>query len=191
MNSSNLIVRQGEIVQVEGPSRSCRGVNLIAAQVHLWGTSFSPCNKLAAYLERREVPPALRVLMLDGNDTPWVRGRIERVFQIPPTTEEDRGEKSGLFASFAAVLSDDHGVLQAIPFICTDCYLETLLEFSEENGPASPVRDQIAEAFWELLLEDPSDIRDYRDSVLHTGGGFWLSFGVEDGSPFVEELDEM
>ena len=62
--------------------------------------------------------------------------------------------------------------------------------FSSENGPPEKLQQQIAEAFWGLLLSDPTDLVDYKDSMLHLGAGVWIDFGVEDGEPFFEEREE-
>ena len=93
-------------------------------------------------------------------------------------------------ADFIAILQDGDAAYYAVPFSCDDYYGRTLLMFSSENGPPEKLQQQIAEAFWGLLLSDPTDLVDYKDSMLHLGAGVWIDFGVEDGEPFFEEREE-
>jgi hypothetical protein len=62
--------------------------------------------------------------------------------------------------------------------------------FSSERGPPEGLQRQIAEAFWGLLLSDPTDLMDYKDSMYHLGACIWIDYGVEDGEPFMEERGE-
>lgn len=191
MDLPKLKVRHGKFIELQGPPRTWEGISIAAATVELLGSSFSFSHNLADYLKAKKPSPDLRNLLLDGSDGSWVRGRIERVFLVQSPEEEDRGEKSGLYSSFIAVCPQADGTMLGIPFECTDYYLRTTLMFSEqEDPPPSALTDRIGEAFWSLLLADPHDLPEYRDTMYHSGAGIWMLFGIEDGQPFVEEQDD-
>jgi hypothetical protein len=191
MDLPRLVVRYGELGQLQGPPRKWGDVTIAAALVALRGRAFSLGYELARHLRGRALPADVRELMLGGYDAPWVRGRIERVFGVTSPGEQERGEKSGLHASFIAVCPQPDGSLLGVPFECHDHYLKSALMFSEQVDPApADLCALVADAFWGLLLAEPHDLPEYRGCMPHVGAGGWLVFGVEAGRPFIEEYDE-
>src|SRR5262245_48295204 len=90
MDLPKLTVRHGKFDDLQGPPRTWNGISIAAASVELLGNSFSFSHKLADYLKDRKPSPDLRNMLLDGNDGPWVRGRIAWVFLVQSPEEEDR-----------------------------------------------------------------------------------------------------
>ncbi len=93
-------------------------------------------------------------------------------------------------AAFIAILPGDNGGLFGVPLECSDYYARSGLIFSSDNAPPEAVKDQIAEAFWVLLLLDPDDVADYRATMYHYGIGMMIEFGIESGQPFILEREE-
>lgn len=180
-------IRHGRFSDLTGPPQCHDTTAIAAANVELLGSMFDLTHKLSEFLNHRDVSPEIRALVRPGQDAVWVRGRAQRLFDIPDTTAEDRGEKTFFFASFLALIPDENGQYIGIPFQCSEHYGQTGLIFSSEDAPSEELQGMIARAFWELLLSDPTDIEDYRDSMLHPGAGVWLDFGIDDGEPFLEE----
>ncbi len=188
---SSLKVKYGEFDDVLGPARSKDGVSIAAARIRLLGESFSPSKKLSDFIKTLTLVPEVNALMQEGYDAPWVRGRMERLFFTEPVDEEDRCEKSGIYASFIAVVADERDELIATPFEISDYYLQTSLYFSSApHAPPEDWLDRIATAFWKLLLEDPHDLAEYTETMSHVGGGFFLTFGVANANTFIEETED-
>jgi len=187
MDEPKLEIRHGVSFDILGPIRSFGKVKIAAADVELFGQS---SHRLEDHLARHPVSGEVKALLRDGEDAPWVRGRAQHLFLVPHNTEEDRPEKSFFWAGFIAILPGDDGALFGVPFLCGDYYSHSELTFNEEDAPPEAVQDQIAEAFWNLLLSEPNDLADYRDTMFHPGCGKFLEFGVENGEPFVFERDE-
>ena len=143
--------------------------------------------RLEEQLSQPFCPAAARALARPGEDAVWVRGRAQRLFFIPNTTEHERPEKSCFGGSFVALLSDDGGAYYCVPFECSDYYGRAGLKFSSEDAPPESLQRRIAAAFWGLLLLDSTDLEDYQDTLYHSGAGVTLMFGVKDGDPFLEE----
>jgi hypothetical protein len=185
MRPGNLTVQYGELHDLIGPWRQWEGIAIAAAHVRLAGQSWTPTHPLTEHVAARHYPFDVRAMLLNGNDAPWVRGRVERLLGVPPTRQEDRGEKSGLAAGFIAAVPQDDGSRLGVPFHCADYYLHTELEFA--GAVPATLANDVAAAFWNLLLDDPHDLPDYVDKLMHLGAGIWLLFGIEDGQPFVQE----
>jgi hypothetical protein len=181
---------------VLGPVRTRDGVSIAAASVVLRFDHSSRVSD-AAFQEFAEYAVAhdpgddeVRALVAQGCAAPWVRGRVERLFFSEPVFEPDRREKSSLYASFVAVISSD-GVMIGVPFECTDYYFKASLTFSTgADEPAREVRERIAVAFWGMLLDDPWDVSDYSDRMVHGGAGVTYAYGIHDGAVFVREIED-
>lgn len=153
-----------------GTPKTWEDVTFVPASVRIVG-NWTPGRPL----------PQGRVLP-GGNDGPWVRGRLERMFQVHLHPDESE-EKAGMHGSFVGVFGD-----QGVPFVCRDVYLKTLLFFSGNEAP--DVCERIANAFWGLLLSEPDNVIDYEDRMFHLGTGVWLVFGIAGGKPFVREEED-
>lgn len=176
-------IRHGEFHDVTGSARKYDGVIFAPARVTLTGTMFDYVFPLADCLD--EVFTATKTIVRFGADAPWVLGRLMHLFGIERLPAEDRGEKTCFYAAFLAVLPDRDNL--AVPFECTDNYLESCLMFSSEDAPPQELQVRIAGAFWGLLLTDPDELKDYHERVLFRGEDIWIRFGVEQGEPFLVE----
>ncbi len=191
MDLPKLTVRYGELDELQGPPRKWKGITIAAALVRLKGRWLSRSHTLAEHVGMRNISPIVRPMLLNGDDAPWVRGRVERLFLAPSVGEEDRIEKSAIEVGFVASVPRSDGTLVGVPFFCNDYYLRTGLTFSEDlDPPPKELADRVAEAFWELLLREPNDLHEYQDFMYHSGAGVWIVFGVQSGRPFFTEQKE-
>jgi hypothetical protein len=191
MSLPELRVRHGTLGQLQGPPRKWQDIVIAPALVSLKGNSWGSSHEFSEHLAKHPVPKDVSLLFLDGYDGPWVRGRIQRVFLVDCPGESDRGEKTGLQFEFIGAVPQADGSMVGVPFWCQDYYLRTCLMFSEqEDPPPAELSDQIADAFWNLLLADPHDLPKYTDKLYHSGAGVWLEFGIAGGQPYIEEHDE-
>ena len=187
MSTPEIKIRHGNFFDLDSPPQKHDEITFAAARVELLGTMFDFVCHFDEYLAKHDVAAEVKALVRPGEDAPWVRGRAQRLFLISNSTEVDRGEKTFFFASFIALIQDDEHGHFGVPFQCSDCYGRSSLTFSSEDAPPETLQQRIADAFWGLLLSDPTDLDEYRDSILQSGAGVWLDFGVEDGEPFLEE----
>ena len=190
MDLPDVEIRHGEFIDLDGPAKTFGEITFAPARVELHGYDHNSASDLQHYLEQAEVSAEIKALVRPGDDAPWVRGRAQRLFFVPNTTEEDRPEKTCFCAAFIALIRDSGDKYFGVPFECMDYYCKTTLYFSEENGPPISLQQRIAAAFWGLLLSDPTDVDDYRDSFFHSGAGVMIDFGIDDGEPFIEERPE-
>lgn len=187
MDSPDIQIRHGQFTDLTGPSRPHGDILFASAEIKLLGSAFTLTHCLEDHLQQIVVSPETMALVRPGQDAVWVRGRAQQLFKIPNTTEEDRGEKTFFFSTFLALMKEEDGRYVGVPFECSDYYGRAGLMFSSEDSPPPELQDRIAKAFWSLLLAEPDEMEDYRDSTFHSGAGVWLDFGVEDGEPFLEE----
>ena len=187
MKPPKIEIRHGRFHDLTGPPQYFHEITFAAAEVELEGTMFQLSHFLEDHLDRIGVSPENRSLIRPGEEAVWVRGRAQQLFKIPGSTEEDRTEKTFFAGRFLALFSEAEGQYLGTPFECRDCYARSGLMFSSEDPPPEELTGRLAEAFWGLLLSDPANLEDYRDSLFHTGAGVWLDFGIEDGEPFLEE----
>lgn len=188
MNPHSIQVRFGEFEDVIGNAKWHDDISIVPARVQLTGSMLTNGPYLEEYLTARKVAADIRALVNPGKDAPWVCGRVQRVFSLPQIPEEERAEKSCMGFSFLGVIKEN-GQLVGIPFECTDYYGRSHLLFSG-NAPPQVLIDQVANAFWQILLANPDDLPEYLDQFYHLGGGFQVRFGVRDGEPFMEEVTE-
>jgi hypothetical protein len=188
MNPDSIKVRFGQLEDVVGPARRHGDIAIVPARVRLTGNMLTNGPHLQEYLAALKLPADVNALIHPGDDAPWVCGRVQLVFSLPQLPEEERAEKSCMGFSFLAALQDD-GQLVGIPFECTDYYGRSLLMFSGD-APPQPLIDRIANAFWQILLDQPLDLPEYADHFYHLGAGVEVRFGVRDGEPFMEEVAE-
>ena len=187
MNRPKIQIRHGQFTDLLGPPQTYDDITFAAAQVQLNGSIFDLTHPLESWIDQHHVPRETKALVLAAENAVWVRGRVQQLFKIPNTTEEDRGEKTFFLGELIAILQGEAGQSLGIPFLCTDTYGRSGLMFSSEDPPPQELQQRIGNAFWSLLLSDPRNLEDYRDSILHLGTGAWLDFGVQDGDPFLEE----
>src|SRR5690606_12521782 len=107
------------------------------------------------------------------------------IFAAQQVPEAERGEKSCFYASFLAILHENDNL--AVPFECSDYYARSALTFSTLDPPDEEIQKTIADAFWGLLLADPTDVADCQNKLYHSGAGVWIKFGIEHGEPFMRE----
>jgi hypothetical protein len=186
MNPNTISIRYGESEDVIGNARRHDDIACVPARVQLTGISLTNGSYLEEYLAESTLAAEVKALIHPGEDAPWVCGRVQRVFSQPQAPEEDRAEKSCMGFGFLAVIPEDEGLV-GIPFECTDYYGRSHLLFSSE-APPQPLADRIANAFWQILLQEPQDLPDYTDHFYHVGAGIKVRFGVRDGEPFMEEV---
>jgi hypothetical protein len=185
MLPGSIEVRFGKFSDVLGPAIAHGDFTFVPAEVELSGYENGPLLADAAV----NADPATRALIHPGEDAPWACGRIQRLFQQPLVREEDRGEKCCMWYPFLAIVKEDDSAV-GIPFVCTDYYGESIVLFSDDPMPETETMQAIASAFWSLLLQDADELVDYRDRMEHFGAGVTIEFGVEDGEPFMRELDD-
>lgn len=153
------------------------------AYVELDGDSFRLCYRLSDHLGS-QVPPVLRYPVKQGFDAAWVSARIPSLFGFTPEPAEV--EKALLYVGFAAVPTD--GAI-CYPFLCSDHYGKSALMFSDA-GPEETVKQSIATAFWEALVQEPDDITDFEQRVYHPGAMVWLTYGCDSGRVYCDESEE-
>ncbi|MCA9069402.1 MAG: hypothetical protein KDA84_10785 [Planctomycetaceae bacterium] len=186
MEHSNIEIRHGRFLDLDGPPQKLDDLTIAPAKIELYGSMFDLTHHLEDHLKQRSVSAEVRALIRPRQNAIWIRARAQRLFHIPSSVAEDRIEKSFFQAEFLAIFPEE-GQYIGVPFECSDYYGRTGLTFSSEDSPPESLQDKIADAFWELLLSDPNDIEDYRDTMFHLGAGVEIEFGVEDGEPFFEE----
>lgn len=178
-------IRFGTFHDVLGPGISNGDFTFVPAEVDFPGYKNGPRLADAA----ASADAATRALIHPGEDAPWACGRIQRLFQQPLVRDDDRGEKCCMCYPFLAVVKGDDSVI-GIPFVCTDFYGESLVMFSNNPKLDGDTMQSIASAFWSLLLQDADELVDYQDRMEHLGAGVTIEFGVEDGEPFMRELND-
>jgi len=182
---ASLDVRHGTIEDIRGRAASSAGWELVPAAVKLDGSSFTASHHLGQAVASS--PPGVLVPWLDGGmDAHWVRARLPRVFLYAPRAAEV--EKALLDEGFVATRVEGASRV-AYPFLCMDHYGETGLLFSEP-GPDAATQDEIAAAFWSLLLREPDSLEDFSEEVFHPGTGMTMVFSCKDGALGFEEHEE-
>jgi hypothetical protein len=176
-------VRHGTLLNVHGRPARSDGYIFMPAHVRLDGESCSLDHRLRDHRKAQETP-VLRVPIARGFDSAWVRARIPTAFGFTPEPAEV--EKSLIHLGFAAV---DEGAAVCYPFHCIDHYGRSGLEFSDD-GPEESIKRSIAEAFWDVLIQDPDDLTDFEERVYHPGAMSWLCYGCLSGHVFCEEESE-
>jgi hypothetical protein len=173
-------VRHAKLLNIVGPPVHFGGFTIFPADVVLAGRSFRPSFPLAKQPAAR-IPPVLRLPIQRNYDVAWVRARLPHAFGIAPEPAEL--EKALLSVGFIAVAD---GQDEAIAFECSDYYGATSLLFSKEETDEA-AKQQLAHAFWGVLLSEPDQLEDFEASVIHLGAPLTLHFGCEDGEPFCYE----
>ncbi|MEZ6139267.1 MAG: hypothetical protein R3B84_01735 [Zavarzinella sp.] len=146
--------------------------------------SCSSSSHALAEIPSQLIPPILKNPLTNHFEVAWVRARIPSVFKITPDPTEI--EKTVLFMGFVAAAENK---MEGVPFWCSDYYGRTSLTFSEEESDES-LKDQVANAYWGLLLAEPEILQDFDVKVMHMGANVTLHFGCEDGEPFLREIPD-
>lgn len=181
MSQSSFQIRHGIYHDLDGRPQNFGDVTFVPAKVSLHGVSFEGSYPLQGFAEKVGLQ---EIIACEGSDAPWVLGRLKFLFGTVNPSEEERGEKTFVFAGFLAVFTNEGNL--AIPFECSDCYGDTALVFSSEDVPSADLQIRIAKNFWHLLLANPTDVWDYKDRIYHSGAGLFFRFGVSNGIPFIE-----
>jgi hypothetical protein len=153
-------------------------------------------SSLANHPGLKEAAPNVWRWARREQDAPWVRARLERLFQMPSTPAGDQGEKCCFNTYVAAVIPNTDGTFEGIIFICCDYYGASEIMFEEPAPHQEPLispllRRRLAASLWDLLLDDVNDVQDYADRMYHSGAGVWIRFGIRRGRPFmIEEAEE-
>lgn len=187
MDPAKVEIRHGKYVDLTGPPRKSAEFTIVPAEIELAGESFSGVCDLKDHIDERSSPAHVRAIVRPGTDAPWVRGRSQLLFGLPNSREEDRCEKTCFQAGFLAIFTERNEKLVGVPFECSDYYGASHLTFSSKRGPPKALQRKIAQAFWDLLLSNPTELVDYSDKMYHTGAGVTIRFGVKDGEPFFVE----
>jgi len=167
----------GTLLDVIGPARAWADFTFVPAEIQL------NCNSYSSECYFRDHPTAnalkadLAQLVERGIDAIWAIARIMAEFGVNPVVKDV--EKTAIRMGFAAVPTT-RTELPAVLFYCEDYYLRTGLAFGD-NEPPSAIRNDIAQAFWDLLLKDADNTADFDASVHHVGAGVTLRFGCRGG----------
>lgn len=120
----------------------------------------SPCGA--------ELPPALacvRDALLPGATASefvplWTRARLPAVFGVAPQTGNENSRWALFELGFLAVRTNDAADARVMPMLCVgDVGSGAMLLFEESVPP--PVRRELTNAFWDLLLARPHDLSSF------------------------------
>ena len=173
-------IRYGTLLNVHGLPAKHAGFTMTPADIELDGDSFSLDYRLEDQPGAKG-PLIIRLAIRHRCEAAWVRARIPKVFGFTPRPAEV--EKALIDVGFVAV-ADDHPT--GYPFLCTDYYGRAALGFSN-RGPENPLKRAIADAFWELLIQEPDDLAAFEQKVYHPGRGLWLNYACSMGRVSCEE----
>jgi hypothetical protein len=173
----------GTLQDVCGKAVVHGGYTFVPAEVKLAGNGFSHGFHLRDAVGAP--PPAILANPIEAQyDAAWVRARLPRVFGFIPGDSDV--EKTLLYVGFVAVPLESQ---TGFPFICTDYYGRTGLMFSPE-GPDTETQTKIANTFWSLLLQNPSDLSDFESTVFHPGACIWMHYYCKNGELEYSESEE-
>ncbi len=181
-NSNPIKVMFGELLDIVGVPVSFNDTTFIPAVTSLTGSENSGQLPFSDWCKASslKLPRIIRV----DESAPWVFGRLMYLFNSPKAGPDERPEKCCIYESFVAFFRDEGNL--AVPFHVSDNYGETFLYFSSENGPPEETRARIADAFYGLLIDDPTSVCNYKNRVYHSGYSEWFDFGVSCGEPYME-----
>ena len=166
-------IQNGELLNVLGRAAEHQGIQFVPGVVELEkGTGSTDC-----YF--RDHPEFKAANTISCYDVAFVRARIPCIFGYTPDPAEI--EKTFLYEGFVCVL----GETDCIPYICTDYYGCTGLEFS--SLVPSEQKEKIALAFWSLFLADWNDVADFENSVEQYGFTPRVTLGCRAGEVYAEE----
>jgi hypothetical protein len=151
----------GTLQDVCGKAVVHGGYTFVPAEVKLAGNGFSHGFHLRDAVGAP--PPAILANPIEAQyDAAWVRARLPRVFGfIPGDSDVEK----------------------------TDYYGRTGLMFSPE-GPDTETQTKIANTFWSLLLQNPSDLSDFESTVFHPGACIWMHYSCKNGELEYSESEE-
>jgi hypothetical protein len=165
----------GVLLDVIGPARAWGDFHFVPARIKLNGNSYSSECHFRNHATAKHLKPDLAQLVERKMDAIWVAARIMAEFGVDPTVEDV--EKTAIRIGFAAILASKPE-LPATLFYCEDYYLRTALAFGD-GEPHSAIRNDIAQAFWDLLLKDADKTTDFEASYI---GATWVAtFGCRGG----------
>jgi hypothetical protein len=184
--SPKLRVVYGKSVDLKGNAIGISDVLFAPAAIELEGNGFEATNGFAEYALRQAVSQTLGEAIDRGCDAVWIKGRLQKAFGLKFMPADSGCEKSFSDRPFVALIPAPDGGFDGIPFQCIDHYGDTELMFSQHQPPVE-LRERIAVAFWDLILNDQAAIADYSDVMYHSGGGKEFRFGVKNGVIFIDE----
>jgi hypothetical protein len=176
-------IRYGTILNVYGSLGRHAGFTIMPADVELDGDSFRLDYRLQDHLGA-DGPLIIRHAVSQQCDAAWVRARIPKVFGFTPGPAEI--EKALTNVGFVVVPVENQ---TGYPFMCTDHYGRSALEFSDKS-PEETIKRAIADAFWGLLIREPEDLADFEQKVYHPGASVWLNYGCASGRVYCEESQD-
>lgn len=179
-----LRVQYGKSVKFKSDVRSIGPIGFALARIELEGSRLSSTDDFADYALKKPISGTLAGAIDQHCDAVWIKGRIQKEFDFEFKPADDGLEKSFSDVEFAAVIKNDEGKLDTIPFHCVDYYGDSALMFSQ-HAPPEKQRKEIAAAFWDLMLNDQGSISDYSDSFYHPGCGKSFKFSVKDGKVYI------
>jgi len=167
----------GTLLDVIGPARAWGDFKFVPARIELIGNGYSTECYFLDHPAATAQKPDLAQLVAHRMDAIWVAARILAEFGVDPMVQDV--EKTAISLGFAAV-STSSSVPSATLFYCEDYYLRTGLVFGNAELAAA-VKNDIAHAFWSLLLKDADNTADFEGRIYHSGAGVWLHFGCRGG----------
>jgi hypothetical protein len=176
-------VRHSKLRDIIGRRAMFGGYTFVPAELELDGVVFQRSFHLSE-LSRDRIPPVLRVPLEWRYDVAWVRARLPDAFGISP--EPTELEKAFLYVGFVAVRD---GSDEGIAFELSDYYGRTSLTFSPSESDEA-MKQEVANAFWGLLLADPNALADFEGRAFHVGAGVWMTFGCDGGEPYYHESED-
>lgn len=166
-------VRFGELLNAFGRPAEYDGMKFMSAAVEIEESTGSTEQHF------RDHPDFKHANAIPYYDVAFIRARIPRLFGYVPQPAER--EKTFLCDGFVAVFKE----LECVPFVCTDYYGRTGLEFSQLVP--DDLKVSIAARFWSLFLADGDDVEDYEFVVEEYGFSPRVTLGCRDGEICAEE----
>jgi hypothetical protein len=167
----------GTLLDVVGPARASGDFKFVPARIELNGNGYSSECYFQDHPAANALKADLAQLVEQEIDAIWVAARIMAEFGVNPLLQDM--EKTSISIGFAAV-STSRSELPATLFYCQDYYLRTGLAFGDDEPPTA-IRNDIAHAFWDLLLNDADNTNDFEASMYHIGAGVQIRFGCRGG----------
>jgi hypothetical protein len=165
----------GTLLDVIGSARAWGDFNFVPATIEPNGNSYFIECKFEHYVTASVLKPDLAELVERRQDAIWVASRIIAEFGVNPLIQDQ--EKTTINIGFAAV-SRSRSELPATLFYCTDYRFRTGLAFGNYE-PTSNIRNEIAQAFWDLLLKHADNTADFEATYV---AATWVAtFGCRGG----------
>ncbi len=177
----------GKIARVFAPQIESGSFHFSLATIELHGRNWIPLSAIAKH--HQEHSP-----LAEKHNAPWVRGRLQTVFNFNHKADnlecesriDDRvfADRIMLNASFVAEKTELDTTIQ-MPFICTEQFAEAAIclgSLPERNTNRNQqMISSVVHSFVDLLLAT-DHLNDYDDHAVTFGERY--QFGVRDGVPY-------